>query len=114
MMIFSKSETPSLSEIESLLLVQESPLDKFRQELVVNATANATPNVVQASARSGSGYDQANARTQGVQGNSTFGFQLRGRGRQGRTRGRGRGTPPIGNKPTCQLCARYGHPILDC
>lgn len=41
MMIYGRPDSPSLSDIEALLLVQEAQLDKFRQELAVsNVSAN--------------------------------------------------------------------------
>lgn len=29
-------------------------------------------------------------------------------------RGCGRGHSSFGNKPTCQLCGKYGHVVVDC
>jgi histone deacetylase 1/2 len=41
MMMYGRSDSPSLFDVEGLLLVQESQLEKFRQELAVpNASAN--------------------------------------------------------------------------
>lgn len=103
MMIFGKSDPPSLSEIESLLLVQESHLDKYHQELAVttvdaNIAQETTPNAAQGYAING----------------HNFGNQFgRGRGRQGRNRGRGRARR-TGPRPTCQLYGRYGHSVFVC
>ncbi|MCI55304.1 hypothetical protein A2U01_0076554, partial [Trifolium medium] len=67
-------------DIEGLLLVQESQLEKFRQELMI---LNASAHLAQASGGRG-------------------GAGTRGRGRS--NRGRGRSTShSTGNRPTCQL-----------
>ncbi|CAJ2678668.1 unnamed protein product [Trifolium pratense] len=91
MMIYGRSDSPSLYDIEGLLLVQESQLEKFRQELMV-------PNVSANIAHTGGGWGNSHAR---------------GRGRTNRGRGRGQGSSS-GNRPTCQLCNKYGHHVFDC
>ncbi|MCH79675.1 retrovirus-related Pol polyprotein from transposon TNT 1-94, partial [Trifolium medium] len=66
-------------------------LDKFRQELTVpNASANL-------------------AHSHGVRGNTG----PRGRGRSNRGQGRAPGNS-AGTRPTCQLCNKYGHHVMDC
>lgn len=63
---------------------------------------------------SNAAYTHDNTHTQGVRGNASQNFHARGRGRQGCGLGRADGTPSQGPRPTCQLCACYGHSILDC
>ncbi|WJX10129.1 hypothetical protein P8452_00887 [Trifolium repens] len=68
-MIYGRPDSPSLLDIEGLLLVQESQLEKFRQELAI---PNASANVAHAN---------------GGRGNTGS----RGRGRNARGKGRGQG-----------------------
>lgn len=49
MMIYSRPDSPSITEIEGLLLVQEAQLDKYRQEL---ASVPVSANVAQTSSKS--------------------------------------------------------------
>lgn len=107
MMIYGKVDPPSLSDIESLLLVQESQLDKYRQELAVTTVA---ANVAHTSAHTVHDSSSSTANQPNTRGGYYFG---RGRGRQGRARGRGRACT-TGPRPMCQLCGRYGHAVLDC
>jgi len=80
---------PQLYNIEALLYVQEAQLDKFRQE---RSLSIPTANVAYSN--------------QGSRGGSQ---QFRGRGRNARGCGRARGiTSSTGNRPTCQLCGKYG------
>ncbi|PNX63257.1 retrovirus-related Pol polyprotein from transposon TNT 1-94, partial [Trifolium pratense] len=58
MMIYGRSDSPSLYDIEGLLLVQESQLEKFRQELMV-------PNVSANIAHTGGGRGNSHARGRG-------------------------------------------------
>lgn len=60
MMIFSKPESRSLTEIKFVLLVQESQLEKFRQEFSI---ANTTANIAQVPPPSGHAQNQNNTRT---------------------------------------------------
>ncbi|WJX88788.1 hypothetical protein P8452_70836 [Trifolium repens] len=91
MMIYGRPDSPSLLDIEGLLLVQESQLEKFRQELAIS---NASANVAHAN---------------GGRGNTGS----RGRGRNARGKGRGQGNNS-GNRHTCQLCHKYGHEVVNC
>lgn len=86
MMIFNKTQSPSLTDIESLLLIRKSQLDKFKQELAI---ANITANVSQASAHSNPKKDKDSAHAQGTQGNYIQNFNNRGHRRHGRTHGHG-------------------------
>lgn len=106
MIIFGKANAPTLSEIDSLLLVQESQLDKFRQELAVTT---ATSNVAHPTTRVDHDTTSGAQNFQGNRGN-TYGP---GRVRQGCNRSRGR-AHTTGPCPTCQFSGRYGNSVLDC
>lgn len=97
MKIYGTMESFSLYDVKELLYVQEVQLDKFRQELVV---ANVSTNVA-----------QANHQTCGVCDQHT---NSPGRIRVSHGRGLGRGHTVPGTRPTCQLCGKYGHVIVDC
>lgn len=108
MMVYGRPDSPSLSDIEALLLVQEAQLDKFRQELVVS---NVSANIAQTS----NGQGQASNFSHGEQSQNSFVPRGgRGRGGHGRGRGRDRGGGGNGNRPTCQLCKKYGHDTYSC
>lgn len=94
MMIYSRLDTPSISEVEGLLLVQEVQFEKFRQEQVAGSM---TVNVAQGPQNQ---FSDNRGRGGGNRGH-------RGRGYRG---GRGRGGP----KPTCQICYKYGHDAYNC
>lgn len=94
MMMYGKLEPISYTDLESLLLVQESQLEKFRVELT---SGTISVNVAQGSNKTYSQYDQNYNRG---------GRSDRGRGGRGNRGNIGRGR---GQKPTCQLCFKYGH-----
>lgn len=108
-----KSEISNLSELKSLLMIQESQFDRFKQELVVS---NVTADVAHLNA---SQNTNQNAQNQNSSQHARYGNNFgRGCGRHGRGRGHGRprGTSntSTGNRPTCQLCGKYGHFVMDC
>lgn len=99
MMIYGRNDSPSIDDIEALLLTQDSQFEKFRQEL--SSTSSVSVNVAQAPNLS---YANPNVAANAQFATQRGGFQGahcsrggRGRGRGG-GRGRGRGL-----KPTCQL-----------
>lgn len=101
MMIYARSDSPSISDIESLLLLQEAQFDKFKQEL---SAGTVSANIAQGP------HNQQNQNSfSGNRGRGGRNFNNRGRG--GRNyNGRGRGGP----KPTCQICFKYGHDAFQC
>lgn len=102
LMAFTKPDTLNLSGLESLLLVQESQLDTFHQEL---ATLAVSANLAHTSHRGG-----ANAgRYYG--GPSHKNFRGRGHFSRGRARGHARTTGP---RPTFQVCGKQGHIDVHC
>lgn len=92
MMMYARTDPMTVTDVESLLLVQESQFEKFKTEL--------TPNSVSVNVAQGPS-SQGNRGGRGYRG-----------GRGGRDNcGRGRGRGP---KPTCQICFKYGHAAFDC
>lgn len=78
-------------------------MDKFKQELT---TPNATINVAQGSLNSDS-YRTSASYTNGEH------FYY-GRGRHSHGKGYGRQYFATGDRPTCQLCNKYGQFVLEC
>lgn len=101
MIVYHKAGDIDLIDLESMLLVQEAQLDKFRQEL---ATPAMSANLVHVNS-----MNNAPGRGSGYQGRAPY----RGRGRSPRGRGRGCARNDS-NRPTCQVCNRVGHIALDC
>lgn len=90
MLIYGRLDTPSISDVESLLLMQEIQIEKFKQD---QSAGSISVNVAQGP-RSQFNNNQGRG----------------GRNRGSRNRG-GRGSG--GPKPTCQICFKYGHNAFD-
>lgn len=101
-MIYEKVEPKDIYEVEALLYVQETQMDKYKQVLI---TSSETTNIAQA------GPNQFSARNTG--GSGTY-QQLRDKARGFRVRGRGRQSYTTRNRITCQLCKKYGHSVIEC
>lgn len=83
MMMYGKSEALNITDLESLLLVQEAQFDKFKQELTI---ANTSGNVARTNSAPGSSRQNENSNS-----NIRYSYSYsRGRGRFGRGRGCGR------------------------
>ncbi|KAI5425102.1 hypothetical protein KIW84_031052 [Lathyrus oleraceus] len=103
MMIYSKVEHAYIYDVEAFLYIQEAQLDNYRQELT---SFNATTNVVKGLVNSEG--------TKHVAYNANGHQYYCGRGRNTRGRVCGRKTYTTSNMPTCQLCNKYGHYVLEC
>lgn len=99
-MAYGKGELSSIYDIEALLYIQKAQLNKYRQEVTLTT---ATTNIADTD-------DNSSLKT------TRGGFQQGiGRGNISRVRGRGkaRGTYTHRNRPTCQLCGKYGHSVIN-
>lgn len=103
---YAKSENFNLTKLESLLMVQEAQLDKFRQELTISNVIAIVARTNTISNLGKQGYPKS--------GNSRFNYSYDyGRRHYGWGWGHGRargGCPPTGSggtRPTCQLCGNY-------
>lgn len=101
MMIYARTDSPSVTDIDLLLLLQESQFEKFKFEL--NVSGAVSVNVAQGQGN-GQNYNSDQYSNRG-------GRTSRGRGGRNFRGGRGRGRGP---KPTCQLCYKYGHDAFNC
>lgn len=100
-MIYGKGEPTDINDIKALLYVKKAQLDKYRREL---APPSATTNIAQATSNSRVGKIDYHFGTYHV---------FRGRGRTNRGRGRGRKNYTPDNKPTCQLCNKHDHSVIE-
>lgn len=100
MMTYIKGDFSLIYDIEALLYVEEVQLAKYHQELALNT---ATTNLTHTEENAGFKTTRGGFQQSGGQGNSS--------------RGRGYGTTPssytLGNRPTYQLCGKYGHSMID-
>lgn len=105
MIMYGRTDPISVTDLESLLMVQEAQLEKFKPEIVAG---NVSVNITQ-------GYLKEDNQTFGdhYNPNHNRGGGRSGRGRGGRPNlgGSGRGRGP---RPTCQLCFKYGHDAFNC
>lgn len=109
MMIYGRSDSPSVSDIESSLLLQEAQLDKFKTELT---TATISVNVGQTASDSNTFENRESGKT-GIDTKNKGGHGWCDRG--GRNcNNRGRGRYGNGPRPTFQLCFKYGHDAFNC
>ncbi|GAU26016.1 hypothetical protein TSUD_64040 [Trifolium subterraneum] len=111
MMVYSRFDTPTVEDIEGLLMLQEAQFEKFRQEL---ANPNVSANVAQMESKNHHS-NQDTEDTESV--NESYGSNTyRGRGR-GKGRARGRDKAPItpnAGKVQCQICAKHNHDAANC
>lgn len=109
MMMYGRSDSPSVSDVESLLLLQESQLEKYKSEFTATTVSVNVAQGPQGSVKSqSSGFNFDENQTENRGGRSW-------RGRGGRNNcGRGRGRYGSGPKPTCQLCFKYDHDAFNC
>lgn len=117
-MIYSRDNTPSVADIESLLLMQEAQIEKFKTEV---STASVSVNVAYGEPNSGSSNGSNNSGSYSNNKGENDSENNRGkgsyRGRGGRNNnGNGRGSGRYGSGPklTCQLCFKYGHDAFNC
>ncbi|GAU29238.1 hypothetical protein TSUD_362280 [Trifolium subterraneum] len=111
MMMYSRFDTPTVEDIEGLLMLQEAQFEKFRQELT-------NPSVSANIAQIGSKNHQSNSEAEDTEsGNESYNSNsYRGRGRgKGRARGRGRApNAPNTGKVQCQICGKANHDAAIC
>ncbi|PNX94499.1 retrovirus-related Pol polyprotein from transposon TNT 1-94, partial [Trifolium pratense] len=111
MMIYSRFESPTVEEIEALLLLQEAQFEKFRQEL---ANPSVSANVAKVDTNSNNPSVDSEDQESGTE--HYYVTASRGRGR-GKGRGRGRGKAQAvaaGGKVQCQICGKPNHEAAGC
>lgn len=103
MMIYRKGEPTNIYDVKALLYVQEAQLDKYMQEL---PSRSAITNIAQ-------GLLSIEATKMAHRMLMAITIFL-GRGRSTRGKGYGRQTHTTQNRPTYQLCNKYGNFVLEC
>lgn len=110
MMVYSRFDTPTVEDVEALLLLQEAQFEKFKQELTSpSVSANVAHTETNAS-DSNSEHESQELGTEHYNVNTNRG---RGRGK-GRGRGRGKGQAQNQGKVKCQICAKPNHDAINC
>ncbi|PNX79443.1 retrovirus-related Pol polyprotein from transposon TNT 1-94, partial [Trifolium pratense] len=111
MMVYSRFESPTVEDVEALLLLQEVQFEKFRQELT-NPSVSA--NIAHKESKNSNSSDDADEQEIGTE---HYNVNVsRGRGR-GKGRGRGRGKAQFksnSKKVQCQICAKPNHDAANC
>ncbi|KAF7834790.1 Retrovirus-related Pol polyprotein from transposon TNT 1-94 [Senna tora] len=113
-----KNETPTILEVEALLLSQESRLEALK-----GSSDNISANITQTKANSSQSSNSlrppsfsSQQQFPSFRPNFSRGGQGRGRGRNN-NRGRGPWQPTnsqFNNRPLCQVCGRAGHIAIHC
>ncbi|PNX93258.1 histone deacetylase, partial [Trifolium pratense] len=111
MMIYSRFETPTVEDVEALLLLQEVQFEKFRQEL---ANPKVSANVAQVQSNFNDEERDTETQESGTEHYNASANRGRGRGKgRGRGRGRTQNTQNSG-KVQCQICGKANHEALNC
>jgi histone deacetylase 1/2 len=113
MMIYSRFDSPTLEDVEALLLLQEAQFEKFKQEL---ANPSVSANVAHTQAPpSDSNYESSESNEVGTEHYNAVASRGRGRGGKGRGgKGRGKGSASNQGKVTCQICGKPNHDVIGC
>lgn len=116
--LHTRKETYSVSEFESLLLVQEIRIDRDNSKTVVTEPLSANLENTNSKDKN-SNTEKLPGNSCGAQmygQNSRGNFQTRGRGKGGFFKGGGRGRNFAGrrNYITCQVCHKAGHIAFHC
>ncbi|PNX84646.1 retrovirus-related Pol polyprotein from transposon TNT 1-94, partial [Trifolium pratense] len=94
MMVYSRSDTPKVKDIEALLLLQESQFEKFRQEL---ANPSVSANVAQIESKNSNHNSDSEGQDSGTEHYNVKAHRGRRRNKgRGRSRGKTQFTPNIG------------------
>lgn len=106
MMIYGCSDSPSVVDIESLLLLQEAQLENFKNELTAGNNV-VSVHVAQGPLTSNTNSDDSENNT------SNSGGKV-WRGGRGSKNNRGKGRYGSCMRPMYQLCFKYGHDAFNC
>ncbi|MCH81099.1 retrovirus-related Pol polyprotein from transposon TNT 1-94, partial [Trifolium medium] len=111
MMVYSRFDSPTVEDVEALLLLQEAQFDKFRQEL---ASPSVSAHIALTDSKMSENSVDQESQEVGTEHYVASRGKGRGRGR-GKGRGRGRGSNPSGNQGIqCQICSKPNHDAAIC
>ncbi|KAK2449415.1 hypothetical protein QL285_008613 [Trifolium repens] len=111
MMMYSKTDTFAVEDLEALLLLQVAQFDKFRQEL---ATPAVSANIAQTQSKIAENSTEQDSSEVGTE--HYFAGRGKGRGKgKGKGRGRGRGAFNASSQGgSCQICSKPNHDATIC
>ncbi|GAU19342.1 hypothetical protein TSUD_336290 [Trifolium subterraneum] len=111
MMVYSRFDTPTVEDVEALLLLQEAQFEKFRQEL---ASPSVSAHVALTDSKMSDNSVDQDSHEVGTEHYVAGKGRGRGKGR-GKGRSRGRGSYSGGNQGTqCQICSKSSHDAVNC
>ncbi|PNY18109.1 retrovirus-related Pol polyprotein from transposon TNT 1-94 [Trifolium pratense] len=111
MMVYSRFDTPTVEDVEALLLLQEVQFEKFKQELT-NPSVSA--NIAHTAAHTSDSTSETESQEIGTEHYNAMPHRGRGRGRGRGGRGRGKGPASGQGKVTCQICSKPNHDAINC
>jgi histone deacetylase 1/2 len=115
MMVYSRFDTPTVEDVEALLLLQEVQFKKFKQEL---SNPSVSANLAQAAAHATDSNSESENQELGTEHYNAMASRGRGRGkgRGGKGRGRGQASNQGSNqgKTQCQICGKPNHDVVGC
>ena len=110
MMVYSRFDTPTVEDVEALLLLQEAQFEKFKQELT---SPSVSANVAHTETNASDSNSEHESQELGTEHYNVNANRGRGRGK-GRGRGRGKGQAQNQGKVKCQICAKPNHDAINC
>jgi histone deacetylase 1/2 len=100
MMIYSRFESPTVEDVEALLLLQEAQFEKFKQEL---SNPSVSANVAQSDAKSSDSVNDQDLPEMTIEHYNV-----------NPQKGRGRNQNQNQGKGPCQICGRSNHYAIGC
>jgi histone deacetylase 1/2 len=111
MMVYSRFDTPTVEDVEALLLLQVVQFEKFKQEL---SNPSVSANVAHSVARASDSTSESEGQEVGTEHYNTASSRGRGRGKGKGGRGRGKGHNYNQGKITCQIYSKPNHDAINC
>jgi histone deacetylase 1/2 len=111
MMIYSRFDSPTVEDVEALLLLQEAQFDKFKQEL---ANPSVSANVAHTEAHASDSNSDTASNEIGTEHYAAIASRGRGRGKGRGGKGRGKAVATNQGKVICQICAKPNHDAINC
>jgi histone deacetylase 1/2 len=111
MMIYSRFESPTVEDVEALLLLQEVQFEKFKQEL---SNHSASANLAQTASHASDAHSETENQDLGTEHYNAMASRGRGRGKGRGGKGRGKGQASNQGKNPCQICGKSNHDATGC
>jgi histone deacetylase 1/2 len=111
MMIYSRFDTPTVEDVEALLLLQEAQFEKFKQEL---ANPSVSANIAHTEVQSSESTYEPESHEIGTEHYNAVASRGRGRGKGRGSKGRGKAPASNQGKVICQICGKPNHDAVGC